>query len=170
MTKNSSQRGFTLVEVLAALAMLSVAIVPTLFLSTSSLDISFSIRNNLIAANLAQEGVEVVRAIRDANWFNSVAYDSGLTTCTTGCRVEYKSSALSPLGVNPVLTLNPSTGVYFYPDLDGSIAGSVDSIFKRTITITSVSAVELKVTSAVSWTERGRAKNVTVEDHLFNWK
>jgi len=156
--------------VLVALTILSVAIVPAYALSTSSVDIAFSIRNNMTAANLAQEGVEVIRAMRDANWFNSLPHDTGLTGCATGCRVQWNSTAVIPIGSNPVLSIQNDTGVYFYPVIPRF---SIPSIFRRVITITSDTSLpskKIKIESEVTWTERGRDKSIKVESHLFDWK
>ena len=60
-------KGFTLIEALIALVILTVAIGPAVALAGSALRISTTIRNNLIATGLAQEGVEVVRTVRDDN-------------------------------------------------------------------------------------------------------
>jgi len=143
--------------------------VPAYALANKSVNIAFSIRNNVTAANLAQEGIEVVRALRDTNWFNQAVFNTGLTTCAAGCRVMWYSTALIPLDVNPVLSIGPNTGAYYYKDIINNPDG-VDSIFKRKITITSVSPVELKVESEVTWTERTRNKSIKVESHLFDWK
>lgn len=59
--------GFTLVETLVALAVILAATVGPVSLITSGIaDFSFS-KNKLIAANLAQEGIELVRSIRETN-------------------------------------------------------------------------------------------------------
>jgi prepilin-type N-terminal cleavage/methylation domain-containing protein len=59
--------GFTLIEALIAMAVLLVAIVGSVSLITRGLfDFQFS-KNKLVAANLAQEGVEIIRAIRENN-------------------------------------------------------------------------------------------------------
>lgn len=156
----SSSKGFTLIEALVALVILTIALGPALVLSSSISATASVVKNNLIAANLAQEGVEIVRALRDTNWFNGAAFDSGLADGVY--RTEWNSDSLIPLDLNPPLKVN--NGLYNY-------ATGTDTIFKRTITLTKVNAVELKVVSDITWTERGnRAKNVNVESHLFNWK
>lgn len=152
--------GFTLVEAMITLVILTTALIPALFLSTQATNVSFSIKNNLTATNLAQEGVEIVRAIRDNNWFQSLAFDNNLTAGTW--RVDWNSDTLIAVGINPVLKVN--TGLYNY-------SLGTDSIFKRTITITKENAAELKIVSDVSWIERGnRAKSIQAESHLFNWR
>lgn len=157
---HSSRAGFTLVEALVALVILTMALGPILFSADMALNISNSIRNNLIAANLSQEGLEVVRAIRDANWFNDRAFDSGLSDGVW--RVEWNSDSLLPRDDNTPLKIN--NGVYSYSPL------GTNTIFKRTITITKVNAGELKIVCEVSWKDRNINKSVSAESHLFDWK
>jgi prepilin-type N-terminal cleavage/methylation domain-containing protein len=154
--------GFTLVEVLVALALLTVALVPAFIQATNATLLSATIRSSLVSADLAQEGVEVVRAMRDANWFAGQPFDTGLDACVDGCRVQWDSTAPLPLSGNAPLKLDAASGMYQYDT-------GTDSQFSRTITVTPVSAVELNVSSVVTWRERGADKTFTVEDHLFNW-
>jgi len=157
----SSSKGFTLVEALVALVVLSVALGPALVLTSNISNTAAAVKNNLIAANLAQEGVEVIRGIRDTNWFLGNAFDNGLTDGTY--RVEWDSTSVIGLGSNP--PIKETNGLYNY---SGS---GMDTIFKRTIAILKVNASELRVISEVTWTERGeRAKSIKAESHLFNWK
>lgn len=59
--------GFTLVETLVAMAvLLAVLVGPITLIAHGLFSASFS-RNRLIASNLAQEGIELVRAVRDNN-------------------------------------------------------------------------------------------------------
>jgi prepilin-type N-terminal cleavage/methylation domain-containing protein len=160
--KSRHSKGFTLVEALVALVILTVGLIPAFQQATTAVNLSASIRNSLIAANLAQEGVEMVRAFRDANWFAVKPFDTGLTGCTAGCLVQYNGAAVTALNGNPFLRLDPLTGLYQYTQGD-------ESIFHRKLVITSVSANELKVTSEVTWNERSGAKQHIVEYHLFNW-
>ncbi|KKQ47281.1 MAG: hypothetical protein UU54_C0005G0017 [Candidatus Yanofskybacteria bacterium GW2011_GWA2_41_22] len=154
------EQGFTLVEAMVTLVILTTALIPALFLSTQATNVSFSIKNNLAAANLAQEGIEIVRAIRDNNWFQSLDFDNNITAGTW--RVDWNSDTLIALGSNPALKIN--NGLYNY-------SAGTDSLFKRTITVTKVNAAELQIVSNVTWTERGnRAKSITAESHLFNWR
>lgn len=159
-SKHNKQRGFTLVETLVALVILTMALIPLLQLSSGATKSSETIRDNLLAAGLAQEGVEVIHAIRDANWFNSRAFDAGLADGTY--QVEWNSTSPLSLGGNPVLNLN--NGLYTY-------SGGVATKFKRNITITKVNAGELKVVSTVTWVSQTQAaRSLSAEDHLFNWK
>lgn len=158
--RNKRAAGFTLIEALVALVILTVALGPALILSSNILSTASVVKNNLVAANLAQEGIEIIRALRDTNWFNGNSFDSGLANGVY--RLEWNSDSLLSLGSNPPLKLD--NGLYNY-------STGTDTIFKRTITLTKINASELKVVSDVTWTERGeRARDVNIESHLFNWR
>ncbi len=62
-----SASGFTLVETLVAVAVLIAGIIGPFELITRSLYSAPFSKNNLIAHNLAQEGIELARVIRDNN-------------------------------------------------------------------------------------------------------
>ena len=155
-----NKNGFTLIETLIALAILTMAIIPAFVLSNSTINSSSVIRDDMIASGLAQEGIEVVRAIRDTNWFNGRAFNYGLGDGQY--RVEWDSTSLLTLAGNPFLKLD--NGLYNY-------STGNDTVFKRTVTITNVSTAEIKVVSQVTWqTRTNDSKAVTAEDHLFDWK
>ena len=143
-----------------ALVILTLALGPALVLSSNISSTASVVRNNLIAANLSQEGVEVIRALRDANWFNGLSFDAGIADGIY--RIEWNSNALISLGSNPPLKIN--AGLYNY-------SFGTDTKFKRTVTITKINSEELRIISDVTWTERGnRTRDVKVESHLFDWK
>ena len=60
-----TQAGFTLIETLVAVSLLSVSIVAPMALTTQSLTAAYYARDQVTAFNLAQEGIEAIRAIRD---------------------------------------------------------------------------------------------------------
>lgn len=157
--------GFTLVEALVALTILTVALIPAFQQATTAINLSGSMRNSLIASNLAQEGLEVIRAIRDANWFAGNSFDGLIDVaaiCSGGCLVQYDSTVPLPLGGNPLLKLDPVSGLYQYN-------AGIDTIFRRKMILTVISSHELKIVAEVSWDERTGTKVYSVEYHLFDW-
>jgi len=68
----SVKKGFTLVETLVALALILMALVGPVSLITRGIYSFASSKSKVIAVNLAQEGVELVRLIRE----NNIACDS----------------------------------------------------------------------------------------------
>jgi Tfp pilus assembly protein PilV len=157
--------GFTLVEALVSLTLLTVALVPAFYQATQAVSLSLTVRNSMTASNLAVEGVEVVRAVRDANWFAGSPFAQGLDSCAPasgGCRVEYDSTAVLPLSGNAPLRYDLINGLYQY-------AAGDDSDFSRRITIEQITPKELQVVSEVSWTERNIDKTFAIEYHLYDW-
>lgn len=159
----NSNRGFTIVEALVAFTILTVGLIPAFLQATTALQFMGQVRNNMIAAHLAQEGVEVVEAIRDTNWFAGSPFDTGLTGCMSGCTLEYNTTVPVAIGgSNPQLKRDATSGLYQY-----SIGA--DTGFTRTVTITKPTPEQMKVVSMVNWTDRSVAKSFAVEFYLFNW-
>jgi len=167
MTKNnlwSDNRGLSIVEALAALLILTLGIIPSFLIVLLGNSLSASVINNLIASNLAQEGIEVTRSIRDSNWMSNTSFDSGLADGTY--RVVWNSTALLPESGNPVLKRD-ANGLYNYTT-------GIDTSFVRKIIITKIDPTgcncELKIVSEISWAEKKNTRTISVESHLFNWR
>lgn len=81
--------GFTLLETLLALSVISVGVMAAFTLSTANLNTAKANYQRVLAANLAREGVEIVRNIRDSNWlkiqsnFDCDTVTPGMQLCTT---------------------------------------------------------------------------------------
>lgn len=161
MEHNKNKKGFTIVEVLIAIFVITVGITSSLSLINFSISSAAVGKSQIIAASLAQEGMEIIRNIRDSNWLEDVAWDQGLTGCSAGCRVQYDDHSLRSLSGNPVLELD-SNDLYQY-------SPATPTHFKRKITINSV-GLYLKVVSEVTWSERGRDLDISAEDRLYDWK
>ncbi len=163
--KKNKSNGFTLVEVLVALTILTVGLIPAFEQATTAIALSGSIRNSLIASNLAEEGVEVIRAIRDDNWFagkNFTDLATILSVCQSGCLVQYDTETPMSLNGNPPIKIDPTTGLYQY-------STGADTAFRREITVTVVSQHEIKILANITWQEQSGLKTYSVEYHLFDW-
>ena len=153
--------GFTLVETLVSLFILSIAIAASFAVITSNLSNATLIKNNFIASGLAQEGAEIVRNLRDTDWFQGNSFGSfgGPSAANGEYCVQWKSPELIASCANPLKKDND--GFYSYD------AGQ-DTIFSRTVRVTS-SATEIIVTIDVTWPDHGGIKKVSAEEHLYNW-
>jgi type II secretory pathway pseudopilin PulG len=172
-------KGFTLAEVLVAIFILVTGIIGVSFLITNTISSVNHSSKKLVAAYLAQEGIEIARNIRDTNWLQHQAnptnpWDDGLTVCQCtcddmsfdgACVVDY----MSPMIADPILEefdathdyLNNSSGFYSYS------AGSPTK-FKRKIVILPDGDV-LHVCVRVEWEERGISYHVMAREDLYNW-
>lgn len=172
--KKSRIAAFTLVESLVALFILSLALTGGFVVITSNLNNANFIKHSFIASGLAQEGLEVVRNLRDTDWFGTPPKSFGAFGAADGLpvpdgtyRVQWNSSELLSLGTNPFLSQD-AYGMYGYDVV------TRPSIFSRTIEIKSVRPasgpiVEIIVKVTVTWQERVLQKQLVAEEHLFNW-
>ncbi len=155
--------GFTLIEVTVSLFILSIAITAILALMTSNDQAALSVKNNYIASGLVQEGMEIVRNLRDTDSLADLSFGASLADGTyVG---QWNSTTLSSVneGSQPFLNINSNNGLYSYD------AGT-PTIFKRLITVsTPRDGIEKKIVVTVSWQERSQSKVVTAENHLLNW-
>jgi len=156
------QKGFTLIETMVALVLITIAMGPVFILATSSVNVASRIEHNLIASNLAQEGIEVIRNIRDTNWTGGLAFGNNLPTGTWRVQWDTVGGNLLTVGSNPALKKN--NGLYNY-------STGTDTVFRRTVTISKPNSSELILISSVTWLERGNInRTVSAESHLFDWK
>lgn len=161
----SHKRGFSLIEVVVSVTIFIVVMIGVTALISLNITNAALLRNRLIAANLAQEGIEIVRNIRDNNFLapedQPVPWNQNLGN--GDWRVAYDSQSLLSWNNQP-LRFHPATGLFDY-----NTPGNA-SIFRRTVNIQQVNVNEIKVTVTVNWEERGKPFSLSVEDHLFNWK
>jgi type II secretory pathway pseudopilin PulG len=76
------QRGQSLIEAIVALGILTTAISSALTLASASIGAERESGASITAGNLAREGIEAVRVLRDSNWLSGAAWDQGLYGAT----------------------------------------------------------------------------------------
>ncbi len=69
---SDSEQGFTLVEVIVATTVIVVGVLATVSVANFSVRASGNNERTIVATNLAREGIELVRNIRDTNWQISI--------------------------------------------------------------------------------------------------
>lgn len=159
----NNQSGFTLIEVIISVEIISLVVVGAMFAISLSLNSATRISNNLIAANLAQEGLEIVRGIRDRDWHLGNAFGASLVN--GDYRVDWNSQSLIPF---------PDT--FLKKDISGfyNYSSGEDTIFKRKIIIENSgqnpSTVEKVTKIEISWQEKSGPKTIQAELRLFNWR
>lgn len=69
--KSSKKNGFSLIEVVFAIGIITVGLISILSLFVHNVRTEINSKNKLIAIYLANESIEIVRQTRDNNWFNN---------------------------------------------------------------------------------------------------
>jgi len=170
-------RGFTLLEILAATFIVVLVLGGVYSLVAFNLRISGDAARHLEAAYLAQEGMEVARNMRDTNflairhalcnpivnpdaWKGSGACSAiiDLTSCGTGCEAQYNDTSLVTYA-DRFLRRDAATGIYNYDPTDDPTP------FKRKITIDDGTPNKLEVEVEVFWGQQ----RVVASTELYNW-
>lgn len=160
-------------ELLVAVFIISTALVGIMSLINTVISSASYSTARLTAAHLAQEGIEIVKGIRDLNYeqpAGCVGWDCWWAdfSGTTSYIAQYDDSDLRPLS-NVPLKYNAATWLYGYD-------AGIDTPFnyKRVITITKnpsgLDGNEIRVSVQVTWTERTRQGSVVAEDRLWRWR
>lgn len=166
-TKNRI-KGFTLIEVMVSIMMVSIAFLGIYSATSKYSQQTNQLKETYVASLLGQEGVEVVRNIRDTNWvLGTVDWDDGLTgyDCSAdpleseGAQAAYDSTTLAAY-TNTNLNID---GNNFY-----SYEAGTATRYKRQICIDSTTDTDiLHVAVYVYWTG---GKQTVIKEDLYNWK
>jgi prepilin-type N-terminal cleavage/methylation domain-containing protein len=160
---------FTLVEVITVLLVISLGMIGTLSLISQNIRSQNVNENTMIAYQLAQEGIELVRNIRDTNWNYNNDWRTGMDT--DGLYTMDYTSTL------PTKLVTQSQGD-LYLDTNGMYAhgllNSPKSGFNRVISIAAAPAAEnmkyITVTVNVSWNDHGKPYVYSLDTQLYDWK
>ena len=170
-------RSFTLLEVILAITVLTLAVGGSFVLISQTIASVSMIQSKLIASYLVQEGIEIVKNIRDTNWLKLQPWDQSLeggdyeadyddfslTECSFPCDYDHN--------YNLHFLKIPDQGFYNY-DLGD------DTKFKRKITISDKVDLDdpldgeidkLKVSVEVLWKEKGKIHSIIAQEYLYNW-
>jgi prepilin-type N-terminal cleavage/methylation domain-containing protein len=177
--------GFTLVETLVAISILTLSILGTFTAVQNGLATSSFAKDQVTAFYLIQEAMEYARNIRDDNGLSTLyALENGgstvpwLTsmsnipsdpcyfgkTCIIDSSLKQMTSCSGGFGTCPFISQNSSSKLYGH-----STGGSwVLTKFRREMQFESVSSQEVAVTVRVSWVSGSFGKTITVKQTLFD--
>ena len=167
--KLKANKGTILIEVIIAISIIIVGLLAILRLLSRSISLNKVISNQLIAAYLAEEGIEIAKNILDANVIkigngdlpNPNMWNNGFTT--GDFEIDYQSQTLDN-NQNRQLNFDFNTGFYSY-------AFGSSTPFQRQIDVNRIGNDELRIVARVNWITRGGATStVVLEDHFYNWR
>ena len=156
-------KGFTFIEVMVVVLVISIGIIGAMDLMTRTFIFARFVSSKLVAAYLAQEGIEIVRSIRDTNWIKQTEnWDQDILCCATApceCQADYNDQKLSVYQEDSYM--KKDGGFYNYDP--GSI---IPSKFKRKISIDRPVSDEMLIIVTVIWDDH----EIQVFEKLYDWK
>jgi Tfp pilus assembly protein PilV len=168
---NKNKLGFSIIEVIAAFTIITIGLVGVLALVNQNIQAQQINRNMLIASQLAQEGLELVRNKRDANWLiDGNDWKIGAGAGTDSDIVQDLTYTIDYSGningsVNDISSANLKINASgFYEHASGD-----STIFYRLITVAD-NGDWVEVNSRVQWKERGGTKDYTASTVLYDWR
>lgn len=163
------KKAFTLVEIIVILFIISVGLLGVLSLVIQNIQSQVINKNNIIAYQLAQEGIELVRKTRDANWLQGgVSWNDSLSN--GNYYMDYSHQAPISISGNSnsanLYIESYSDGSFFYTH---SSSGNRKTNFSREIELQSLGANRMLVKVKVIWKERDKESNYNLETILYDW-
>ena len=182
-------KAFSFIEVLVSVTIASTVFIAIISLANQNIASAQLTRDRFLAANLAQEGIEIIANLRSNNWktFNS---NFDLTNGSlvdwrgqAGCQpasvdsciladgayvANYDSVRLTAVSGGNDRILKDSNGKYCQSNV-GSCSGTLTP-FRRVTTLTTINPHQLRVDVQIAWTYNNLAQAVSAEDRLYNWR
>ncbi|MBI3250543.1 MAG: prepilin-type N-terminal cleavage/methylation domain-containing protein [Candidatus Andersenbacteria bacterium] len=170
--QSSSQQGLTLIGVLVATIILSIIGVSASQLLTRSERVAEVASSEFVASNIAREGLELVRAMRDNNWFQGD--DETEWIGEELCAEFTYDTAAARAGDGPgsvddaALFIDKQTHEWGHRTGNGD-----DSGYSRVLEINcderNSEIPYVTVTSTIRWEVRGQERDVVLKERLYNW-
>jgi len=187
MTKiKKTKTGQSLLEMIFAISIMLIVVTAVLALTAANIFGQRESELQIVANNLAREGIELVRNIRDSNWLAGRNWDAGLSGLGKAV-LDY---------TNQELNFNDcSDDLLYFDENVYHHVGDKQSLFHRCLTLENIchcvdsaqcsvgeeeikdsscspgeQKVGLKIKSEVTWTDQNGKRRVILEDLIYDWK
>lgn len=169
-TSSKARKGFTLIETLVAIAVLTISIIGPFTIASKGMTSAIFARDQITAFYLAQESVEYIRNIRDENNLNDNNWLTGLDNCIGNniCTIDINEDNINNIIKKcisdscPVLKYDENTNFYNY-------STGNNSPFTRKTNIKVINNKEVAITTTLSWSTGKLSKTFKVKEHIFDW-
>ncbi len=171
-----SERGFTLIETLVAVLILSIAITGMMtVLSRGLINIKYA-KNKMIATYLAQEGLEYALKYKEIVTWPMILEMANNNWCGGGSKIcafdvfstanTYAEYADEPCPLCFKLYLSSNDGGYRHQNDTGYVSSDIYSGFSRKVKFIKISNDEVNVSVSVSWNKD--LNSVTLSENFYN--
>lgn len=175
-----NNKGFSILEVVVALYIITMGLIGVLALVVQNIQAEYINTKTLVASQLAQEGLELVRNIRDTNWLINANWkdcDSAGSNCdivqsaggntTYGIYLDYSTN-------NIIIdaTINSIDNAPLYINGNGfytHVVFAETTAFYRLITVTD-GGDYLVVECQVRWQTGKGSHDYKAETYLYDWR
>ena len=165
MKNNFLKRGFALVEIITVLFIMSLGLIGILSLIVQNIQSQSYNKSNLIAYQLAQEGVELIRKVRDSNWRADIDYNDKLAPAQY--YMDYADTAPHLHDPdNPEELVLRQDAADFYTH---NTAAATTTPFSRLITIGAIDDNSFRVNARINWSDHNRNYFYDLETILYDW-
>jgi Tfp pilus assembly protein PilV len=161
-------KGFTLVETLLAVLILTTAITGPLTVAYRSFIAAAVTREQITAFYLAQDAIEFIRFSKDSNtragtdWLTGSIVNLSACTGASGCSIDSVAGTVAA-GAS-ALKFNSTSNSY-------NTTGTGVVVYTRTTKLIQVSSTEYIASTTVTWPGTGNvARSVTLFENIFKWQ
>lgn len=177
------KKGFTIIETLVALTILIVGVTGAFTAASQAISNSTFAKDQVIAFYLAEEGVEMIKNVRDTNalqgnqWLHGVSenpndpcfFSQNSSDPGKSCYKDVTMDAFltcSDVGACPVLNQNSVSGMYYYHDINTTLTPTP---FTREIHLARVSNTEVAVTVTITWQKGVVSRQFRARENIYDW-
>lgn len=192
------KNGQTMIELLIAFFVISVGLFAAVTLVFSNMNLVERDTDEVVAVNLAREGIELAKEVRDSNWLAGNAFDVGLAngvdyTATPIWEGTLLAPATGPsfsfvantLGDADARVITTTAGLFANANAAASIDGTATKYF-RLLTFHPICSddttrdsgadcggmtkIGVRVEAHVQWTRKTGLGDLTLYEDLYDWR
>jgi len=167
--KTKNKKAFTLIEVMTALFVISLGLIGVLSLIVQNIQSQSINKGMLIAYQLSQEGIELVRRTRDSNWIAGQAWNTNLEP--GHYIIDYRDFSPRRIDFTGQAYLKQDSSGFYYNPTSTSDSGTASG-YSRTIDliVNPDNANSMFVRCAITWSDHSKTLNYVLETTLYDWK
>jgi prepilin-type N-terminal cleavage/methylation domain-containing protein len=169
-------KGFTIMEMVVVIFIISFGLLGVISLVTQNVQVGYINKNMIIASQLCQEELELVRNIRDNNWLGDDDWKTGSSTNSNTnwiqdgiYSIDYTGTITNTTSINDPLArlFIDSNGFYRHIAAPGS---ATTTAFSRTLEIKSETVASTTAECVVQWKIGNNIHKFNAQTVLYNWR